>query len=306
MSSRFAVGEILWADWIQDKILLAVSFEDKIAIRELCERAVAEEDTSSMIWLIYGQWMQSEYNRLTASEERPNGGRNSQQSQFASSEEKALAAEIFGWPQLLSVWNRGAEQTKWRINDSQQLWDPYTDLRIRDISSTPSPEAISSMKYWFMNRLQTPHATWDQTSQNFSTFISTYDNTNWESIMITANQLSDTKQKYDMRDFYEINVLRAGQKGDPEAQLQAFQEYIDYELSLTRKKNAYSFELVNSLFQRATLKFPSNTELWESYAMFLHEEVAHHAGKSYLYFLFLFLVSNPEHLKPNQCTRFVS
>ncbi|KAG8529580.1 uncharacterized protein KY384_006217 [Bacidia gigantensis] len=278
MSARFAIGEDLWADWIQDRILLATSFEDKLSIKELCEKAVNEEDTSSKIWLIYGQWMLSECHRLSSREERAGTARNGH---LTPDEERVMAAELFGWQQVLSTWQRATQGTMWRINDSHQLWDQYTDLLLQDLQAMPQrpqPEAIARMQHWFMNRLQIPHATWDQTSQKLSTFMSTHDNANWEPTMVTANRIgAEAKHKYEMRDFKEINVLRASQKGDSEAEVQAFSEYIDYEMSLSRKKNSFSVELTKALYQRALLRFPARTQLWESYIMFLNEEIAHHA-----------------------------
>ena len=251
MSHNFAIGEDLWADWIQDRIMLARTIEDKKAVRDLCERAVAEENTSTKLWLIYGQWMLSE---------------------FDQSSRKGEERE-----EVVRVWERGAQETMWRIHDSHHLWDPYTDLLVQDMD--PKPEVISTMQHWFMNRLQTPHATWDQTSSRFSTFISTYDKDSWENVMVTANRLgAEAKKKYELRDFKEASLLRASETGNSETELSAYQQYIDYELSLSRQKNAYSFDLANAIFQRATLRFPANTELWEAYGLFLHEETAHLSG----------------------------
>ena len=273
MNQLFAMGEDLWADWIQDQILLAVSFEDKLAIRELCEKAVYEEASSCKVWLIYGQWMVSEHHKLTNPEKNA-GDPETTRGQLSAEEEGMMAAEIFGWQQILSVWQRGSQATMWRINDSQQLWDSYTEILLQDLARSPRPEAISSMQLWFTNRLQIPHATWDQTSQTFSTFVSTFNNPIWESIMIQANRLgAEAKHKYELRDSREISVLRASQKGEPEAEILAFEEYIDYETNLSRRKSAFSFNLTNALFQRATLRFPARTELWESYVMFLNEEI---------------------------------
>ena len=276
MSQLFALGEDLWADWIQDHILLADSFEDKLAVRELCEKAVYQEPSSCKVWLIYAQWMLSEHHKVSTHDtSRGEGERH--QGQLSAEEENMMATEIFGWQQVLSVWQRGTRETMWRINDSHQLWDPYTELLLQDFGSSPRFEAVSNMQHWFTNRLQIPHATWDQTSQRLSTFVSTFDNANWESVMIQANQLgAEAKHKYELRDFREISILRAGQKGDPEAEVHAFNEYIDYELSLSRRKNAYSFDLTNALFQRVTLRFPARAEQWENYIMFLNEEIAQH------------------------------
>ncbi|KAL9131371.1 MAG: hypothetical protein Q9217_000698 [Psora testacea] len=274
MSSRFAMGEDLLADWIQDLILLASSFEDKLVIRELCEKAVNEEPNSAKIWLIYGQWMLSEYHKTIAHDEKASGNGSTMRGQLSVEEEKVMAAEVFNWQQIMGVWRRGAQETMWRINDSYQLWDKYTELWLQDLGPSPEPDAIAQMKHWFMSRLQTPHATWDQTSQKLSTFLSTFDNANWETTMVTANRLGqEARHKYELREAKEISVLRANQKTDQEAELHAYNEYVDYELSLSRKKNAYSFDLTNAVFQRATLRFPAQTHLWEGHIMFLNEEI---------------------------------
>ena len=280
MASRFAIGEGLWADWIQDHILLASRFEDKLLLRELCEKAVIEEPNSAKIWLIYGQWMLSEYHNTTAHDRKLSDTGSTMLGQLSAEEEMIMAAEVFNRQQVLGVWRRGAQETTWRINDSHELWDQYTELLLQDLGPSPQPEAVAQMQDWFINRLQIPHATSDQTSQKFSTFVSAFDNANWEMIMVTANRIGqDAKHKCEMRGFREIDVLRANQRGDREAELHAFNEYVEYELSLSRRKSVFSFSLSNAIFQRATLRFPARTELWEWYIMFLNEEITQYGNR---------------------------
>lgn len=275
MNTRFALGEDLLADWIQDHILLASSLEDRISIMELCQRAVEEESTSAKLWLIYAQWMLSLYKNANVNDDRASGIGAAPRGLGWSEEDNTVAREVFSWQQMMSVWKRGSQETMWRINDSQLLWNPYTELLLQELDASPSREAIASMQMHFQDRLQTPHSTWDHTFQTFSNFVSKYDNTNYEATMVTVSRVGGhTKQKYEMRDFKEIGVLRAVQKTDREAELAAFVDYIDYESSLNRKKQAFDFDLLNALYQRATLRFPANTELWEGYAMFLNEEIA--------------------------------
>ena len=45
----------------------------------------------------------------------------------------------------------------------------------------------------------------------------------------------------------------------------------------SRKKNTFSFDLVTALYQRATLRFPTDTTLWEGYVMFLNDEITSHS-----------------------------
>ena len=280
MSSRFALGEDLWADWIQDQILLASSLEDRISVMELCLKGVEEEPGSTKLWLAYGQWMISLYNQAHPHDQRVSGMVTIPARQVMSEEDRMVAREVFGWPQMMEVWKRAEQDTRWRINDSHLVWDIWTDLLMLELASSPLQEAINDTQYHFINRLQTPHATWDQTFVAYSNFVSRYDNAQYEVTMVTANRLGlDAKQTFSMREIRESKIMRASEKNDKDAELKEYSDYIDWELSQSRKKHSFKFELANAVYQRATLRFPSNSELWEGYAMFLVEEITTHSRR---------------------------
>ena len=281
INARFALGEDLWANWIQDQILLASSLEDRISVMELCQKAVDEETSSTKLWLVYGNWMLSLYRNANGHDEKASGFETLSTRHEWSEEDKIVAREVFSWPQLMNVWKRGAQETMWRLNDSHVMWDTYTGLLLQELASSPSQDAIATTQYHFVNRLQTPHATWDQTFQAYSNFVSKYENATYEVTMVTANRLgTSAKNKYGAREVMEANILRAGQNNDQAAELGAFGEYIEWELAQSRKKQVFDFELANALYQRATLRFPSNTELWEAWAMFLIEEITSHGRRN--------------------------
>lgn len=81
------------------------------------------------------------------------------------------------------------------------------------------------------------------------------------------------KTKYSERDGLEANLQRGREKGDPEAERKAFRDYIDWEMTHSRIKPGYSFELVSALYQRATLRFPTDTAFWEEFVNFLNDEI---------------------------------
>ena len=81
-----------------------------------------------------------------------------------------------------------------------------------------------------------------------------------------------SKTKYDEREDFEANLHRGRESGDPEAERKAFREYIDWETT-RRKKPGHSFELVSALYQRATLRFPTDTAFWEDFVDFLNDEI---------------------------------
>ena len=274
MSSRFALGEDLWADWIHDQILLASSLEDGISVMELCGRGVEEEPGSTKLWLAYGKWMLSLYKQAHPHDQRVSGIGTMPVRYAMSDEDRMVARDVFSWPQVMEVWKRAEQETRWRINDSHLIWDVWTNLLMQELASSPVQEAINDTQYHFINRLQTPHATWDQTFQAYSNFVSRYDNAQYEVTMVTANRLGlDAKQTFNLREVPEFEVMRASEQNDRSAELKAYSDYIDWELSQNRKKHIFKFELANAVLQRATLRFPSNSELWEGYAMFLIEEM---------------------------------
>ena len=273
MNSRFAMGEDLWADWIDDQILLARSLEDRISIVELCQKAVDEESNSTKLWLKYGHFMLSLYKNANPQDQRIAGIGEAPTSHEWSEEDRIMAREVFTWPQVINVWERGTQETSLRLSDSHLLWDTYTELLLLELASSPSQELIARINYHFITRLQTPHAAWDQTFQAYSNFISQYDNASYEYTMVTANRLgAEAKDKCSRREVFEIAVSRASERVDRDTELKAYSDYIEWELGQSHKKNAFDFPLASALYQRAALRFPASTELWEGYAMLLYEE----------------------------------
>ena len=275
MDGRFAIGEDLWADRLQDQQLLANSLEDCIGVVESFKKAVQEEAGSTRLWLMYGDWMESLYHTAHHVTENERSRDDLSILQCWSIEDRSMAAELFGKTQLKEIWQQGVDETRYRIHDSHLVWDRYTDFLLQDLAQAPTSDSVLALTRHFMDRLQVPHSTWEQTFQTFSTFTSTYDNVNYEETMVAANQLgADAKNKYATREVMEVRLQRAVENGDKDAEWTVYAEYLDWELSQNRKRKAFSFELVNSLYQRVNLRFPADTSFWEDYLAFLVDEAA--------------------------------
>lgn len=280
MDARFSVGEQLWIEWVEDERKLAVTFDACIAVMELCQKAVQEEAVSTKLWSLYAKWMASLYVAATHDTRVLEDVGGLYEIQNWSDEDNMVAREVCNWHQIMDVWARAVRATKWRIDESHLLWDPYTRLLLLDLERSPNPDAIAAMKAHFIDRLLTPHASWDQTFQSFSNFISRYQDHAYEEIMASVNQQCATSRSvYGARELLELAITRACQSGDKNAQLNKFGEYIEWESTQSRRKHAYVFELVDTLYQRALLASPANTELWEGYVMFLNEEIVSHARR---------------------------
>lgn len=277
MDARFAMGEDMWMDWLQDQQSLARTLDDRIAVMESCQRAVEEETGSTRLWKLYGDWMLALYRIAHGQEpDTPDPNGSTGQSQDWSEEDKLVGREVFGRQIMMEVWRQGMLETKWRIDDSHLIWDTYTELLMQDLTN-PTSDAVATIKAHFLDRLQTPHATWDNTFQAFSTFISSYDDIAYEETMVVTNQRgADAKHRYGMREGLEAALRRSKEAGDRDKEWNAYADYIDWELSQSRIKGIFSFELTNTLYQRAILRFPIGTSLWEDYVIFLTDEIGNH------------------------------
>lgn len=274
MDARFALGEDIWADRLQVQKLLATTLEDCIGVMEAFQRAVNEETGSTKLWQLYGDWMLLLYNMAHPTEQYSTQmDRTLAKSDSWSDEDKMVAAEVFSKNQVLDIWRHGVEDTKYRISDSHLIWDRYTELVLQDLAQSPSREGISSLKQHFINRLQVPHAQSEQTLQTFSTFVSTYDNALYEKTMVAAiKQGSNARQKYEAREFYEVKLQRAIIDSDKSTEWSVMTEKLEWERNQSRKQKVWSFDLVNALYQRAVLRFSTDTGLWEDYLMFLVDD----------------------------------
>ncbi|KKK23455.1 pre-mRNA splicing factor (Prp24), partial [Aspergillus rambellii] len=267
MDKLFAMGEDLWAEWIQDESMLASSVEERIAVMELCQRSIEEEYGSTKLWAIYGEWVLYLYNSAHG---------DASQSQWTE-EDRLVGREVFSWQSVLDTWHRGAEATRWRIHDSHLVWDRLLDFQMQDISRNPSQDRIERVRDLFDIRLQTPHATWDQTFQAFSGFVSTYYNSTYENIMAeTAGRYASlVKDQYSAREDFEIKLRNVAESGDRAQEWALFSEYIEWELSRNRRKHHSNFDLANSVYQRAALRFQTDSSIWEDFIMFLIDESLH-------------------------------
>ena len=277
MDARFALGEDLWVSRIQDQQLLASSLEDCLGVMELCQKAVSEETGSTKLWGIYGDWMVSLYMMAHPTDPMPFPfDVKSKRVDKWSEEDRAVAEEVFGVAQVLEIWKEGAEQTKFRINDSDVIWDRYTALLLHDLDQCPSKDAISLMRNHYTERLMTPHTTWNSTFQAFSSFLTKYDNINYEETMVSVTRKSaDAKSRYEVRELFEVKLQKAVETGNKTTEWSIFNEYLDWEPSQNRKKKLFSFPLANALYQRAIIRFPTDTDLWDDYLVFLVDEAEH-------------------------------
>lgn len=262
MISRFAIGEILWNDWIADESTLATQAEDYSNVIDLCARAVIEEPLSTVLWTLYGEWVWSTYclaNDL--SHERP-----------LSEDDKLICKELVTRELVLSVWRNAVAATKWRLDTSHIIWNRYTQITMQDFPDHPPSDILEEGRSLYMTRLQVPHAAWEDTLQSmFWPFLSKHSPQEWEEILAaTKDMAAPAKQAYSQRATHEDRLQRASDSGNQTELYAAFSAYLHWERKYRKKTSSYDSDLHVALFERALLAFPTTIEWWLDYIDYRH------------------------------------
>ncbi|TID17435.1 hypothetical protein E2P81_ATG08007 [Venturia nashicola] len=259
MDRIFPVGEKLWADWLQDEMQLAQSIDDRVMIMEYFALAVKDEPSSATLWRMYGDFMYYLWSTAYEVDGADAAG--------WSAEDKQVAKEVFKWDPMIDTWKRGVINTQRRLNDSHKVWDRYMEMLMLDHQKWPSPDKVENIKTIFHERLSVCHATWEETRQMFSSFLSQFDEASWESTMEdVARRSKGVKIAYAIREPFETAIEKASRNGDDGAEWNAYNEYLAWEVE---KKGVFSFSLIDGLYERATIRYPSMPTLWNDYIEFL-------------------------------------
>jgi hypothetical protein len=258
MDSTFAAGENIWMDWLKDEMLLAQDTDQRIALIQLFEHAVRDEPSSSSLWRLYGDYWYHLWNAANELDEVHGW----------SDVDKAVGKEVFQWDSMIQTWESGVEKTRWRLNDSNIVWDRYMEILIEDEVKRPSPDKVSIIHHKFLDRLlKEPHATWEQTAQAFSSFITNHYPDSYEDIMVeVTRQSTQVKNMYRQREPFESKIEQAKNNLDQHAEWLAYSRYLEWEVTA---KGPFSFPMINGLFERATTRFATDAHFWTDYVEFL-------------------------------------
>lgn len=264
------MGEDSWLALVDEASRTASNLEQRVGVFELYKQAVAAEPSSTKLWLAYCEWVWSLHTDCqTADAGWPE-------------EEQIYGQELFSLAVARDVWQQGAQATQYRLNDSHELWNRWMSIELEQLSRIQDSNSITqhdieNVRRMFLDRLQIPHATWDDTSQIFSTFLSKYDEAAYESAMVQITQLAkDAKKQYGDREISELKLRRAAESGDTDAQKAAMKEYLEWELKQSRLRRKHqpvtSLDLCVALYERAlssTTTLGLDVDTWLDYIVFL-------------------------------------
>ena len=154
--------------------------------------------------------------------------------------------------------------TRYDVKQSQVIWKPYSEFELEVLQRLNTPEQLQRVKTMYLDRLAVLHIDCQDTFDAYSSFVTAYDNSNYESNMVQSNKVfSKTKRAADERDFYELKLVSSNDS------LEAYYEYIESE---QLSKNMSSLNNVRNLYERAIVKYCVDPTLWDDYILYLTEK----------------------------------
>ena len=280
MEQPVLIGEQAWVQKLYRAIFSASSVQDRISVMELCVQAVGEEAYSPKLWQIYGDWMwylyknshgvQGVYENSGLDREEYHG--RTLEEQVWTEDDILIGREVFHWQPVLDTWRQGIDAVQWHVDLSHNVWDPYLELRVHDLQVSPAPAKVQEVTQLFLERLQQPHSTWDNTSSMFSTFVSHHDQGNYSHLMADVERKRKEYQIfYNSRQKREIELVRVAATGDTTSEREMFEEYLEWEEKQSQHNKTHR-QLVRNLYvalrQRAALRFPKDTDFWMDFVTF--------------------------------------
>ncbi|ORE06408.1 hypothetical protein BCV72DRAFT_125331 [Rhizopus microsporus var. microsporus] len=159
---------------------------------------------------------------------------------------------------------KAVSATTFHVKRSQEIWRLYAQFETDVMNKFKKPEQIARVKKIYLDRLDVLHIDCEETFNAYSTYITAWDNANYESNMVEANKIyAATKVAADERDVFEQKLVTDGYA------LDTFYEYIENEKAA---KNKFSLNNIRCLYERAILIYCTDPGLWNDYIMFLIEK----------------------------------
>lgn len=262
------VGEDSWLDFIDQQRRTANSIELRCHAVELYRQAVNAEPGSIRLWITYCDYFWSLYLEC-AQRAGPVA--------FWPQEEQAAGSEIFSLDAALHLWSEGHEATKYRLNDSHELWNRWIALERELLDRTRTTEGVRRITHLYRNRLTIPHVTWDDTSSTFSSFLSEFNPAAYEETMRAVTEQSRlAKYIIEQRDPMEMALRAAVRTGDDSAHRDTMTRYLAWEVANVQATDhndkATALCVALGLFTRAlTGIFSSDDSAWSDLIVFISQ-----------------------------------
>ncbi|GAA5897738.1 hypothetical protein JCM5296_000867 [Sporobolomyces johnsonii] len=268
LADRFPLSEAEWSEWIADKKeqlppTPVPDVEPYVDLLELYRRAVRDY-LSIPLLVSFSQWVIAGFYTAQGLSAPPQVEEDDEDEQMAPAERRVgepdpLLGVVFSAEAVREICQEVMALGGLHISESTTLWNVWRDLEMDLLKMEKTPDQLLQVEELYLARLKVPHLNIKQTFDDYSSFVTKYDNDNYEQSLPAASKIySGPASKAEERDVEEIKLKAAGYTA------QAYLAYIGWECEVKRP----DVPLVKALCERAVKDHPTNLELWENYLEF--------------------------------------
>ncbi|ORY85762.1 hypothetical protein BCR37DRAFT_391518 [Protomyces lactucae-debilis] len=222
-SEALLLNEALWIDWLSD-------WQDMDADTLLGLHSLSvQHGKSPKLWLMFLDFLDFNANELSS----------------------CTPGDID------TMYENAVNSTAFLIDSSQSIWIRYWRRLLDKASDDPEPEEVKQLEEVFMLRLSQPHLTLGETFSDFSSFVTKYDNSNYEDLLSRASITFAIAKKALMERQDHERMLK-----QTDGSLQAYLAYLTWQCEQPLKSD-YFVHLGIALLERSLNAHPYDARIWE-------------------------------------------
>ncbi|BGP27978.1 Splicing factor [Rhodotorula toruloides] len=272
LAGYLPLSEGEWLEWIEDRKqqLPQVPVEDvtpHLEVMELYRRA-SRDYLSIPLLISWSEWVVGQhYASKGLSPPLSAIGEDDEDAAMQAADRKVgepdqLLEVVFSLEEVRGVCDEVLAVAGAHLAESSRVWKIWRDFEMDLLKTDPSPDQLVQVEQLYLERLKVPHLDIAETFSAYSSFVTTFDNDNYDKSLPAANKIySATVKKADERYPEEEKLKAAGYSA------QAYLDYVAWEREVKRPDTP----LVKAIFERAVKDHPSDIEVWEAYLEFLHK-----------------------------------
>ncbi|GAA5883970.1 hypothetical protein JCM6882_002087 [Rhodosporidiobolus microsporus] len=274
LAEAFPLSEAEWTEWIEEKkarLPAAGAVEDVqpfLDLVDLYKRANEDYLTIPLLsafsrWVIASYYASQGLSPPPAAEDGADEDTAMQPADRKVGEPDQLLGVVFALSEVREICEEVLKRGGGHLSQSSSLWAIWRDFEMDLLKTDPtSSDQLTAISDLYLARLAVPHLDIEQTFSAYSSFVTAFDNDNYDDALPKASKIvSPARKKADERFSEEAKLEKAGFTA------QAYLEYIAWEREVKRP----DITSVKNLFERAVHDHPKEVEVWETWIEFLNK-----------------------------------
>ncbi|GAA6048750.1 hypothetical protein JCM3770_003941 [Rhodotorula araucariae] len=272
LAQSYPLSEAEWTEWLDDRkaALAPAPTDDVTPFLDLVElyRRANRDHLSIPLLVSWTQWTIASYyaahglSAPLAPTDADDEDAAMQPADRKVGQADELLGVVFSLEEVRAICDEVLKIAGAHIAESSKVWTHWRDFETDLLKLDPSPDQLLQVDELYRARLKVPHLDIAETFSAYSSFVTAFDNENYDKSLPAANKIySGPAKKAEDRYAEEEKLKAAGYTA------QAYLDYVAWEREVQRPDTP----LVKGIFQRAIKDHPANIDVWEEYLAFLRK-----------------------------------